>query len=205
MKKRTLALLAALVLLFGLGSGGTLAYLYENTTDVKNTFVIGDVNVELTETGATDGQKTYDYVPGDTLAKDPKVTVKGGSEASYVFVKVVVANNSNGSVNPVVDWAIANGWTFLSTTASSAVAKGNGTYYFYRTQAATGSDVTYDVLSGNQVTVSNAIVKDQVSSLTSAAPTLTFTAAIIQQGNLADVKAAFNQLPAAFRSSHTAS
>ena len=71
MKKKILALVLALTLLVAGVVGGTLAWLTDRTAEVKNTFTVGDINIGLTETTAD-----YKMVPGNTIAKDPTVTVK---------------------------------------------------------------------------------------------------------------------------------
>ena len=88
MKKKTLALVLALTLLVAGVVGGTLAWLTDQTAEVKNTFTVGDINIGLTET-TTD----YKMVPGNTIAKDPTVTVKANSEACWLFVKVTESTN----------------------------------------------------------------------------------------------------------------
>ena len=88
MKKKTLALVLALTLLVAGVVGGTLAWLTAQTAEVKNTFTVGDINIGLTET-TTD----YKMVPGNTIAKDPTVTVKANSEACWLFVKVTESEN----------------------------------------------------------------------------------------------------------------
>ena len=50
MKKKTLALVLALTLLVAGVIGGTLAWLTDQTDEVKNTFTVGDINIDLTET-----------------------------------------------------------------------------------------------------------------------------------------------------------
>ena len=50
MKKKTLALVLALTLLVAGVVGGTLAWLTDQTAEVKNTFTVGDINIGLTET-----------------------------------------------------------------------------------------------------------------------------------------------------------
>ena len=87
MKKKTLALVLALTLLVAGVVGGTLAWLTDQTAEVKNTFTVGDINIGLTET-TTD----YKMVPGNTIAKDPTVTVEEGSDLSYVRMKVTFNN-----------------------------------------------------------------------------------------------------------------
>ena len=82
MKKKTVALLLALTLVVGVVAGGTIAWLVDKTGTVTNTFTVGDVNVELTETGINnDGEKNFQLIPGTSYEKDPEVTIKANSVA----------------------------------------------------------------------------------------------------------------------------
>ena len=129
MKKKTLALVLALTLLVAGVVGGTLAWLTDQTAEVKNTFTVGDINIGLTET-TTD----YKMVPGNTIAKDPTVTVKANSEACWLFVKVTESEN----LDTFITYAIAEGWTELQ----------DGVYY--REVSASDADQTFSVLKGEQ-------------------------------------------------------
>ena len=74
MKKKTLALLLSLVLVFGVIAGGTLAWLTAQSDTVVNTFTTSDINVKLAESkGVTtaDG-KSFKMVPGKSIEKDPR-------------------------------------------------------------------------------------------------------------------------------------
>lgn len=66
MKKKTLALVLALTLLVAGVVGGTLAWLTDQTAEVKNTFTVGDINIGLTET-TTD----YKMVPATPSPRTP--------------------------------------------------------------------------------------------------------------------------------------
>lgn len=88
MKKKTIALLMAVVMLFGVTVGGTLAWLKAETTEVKNTFTPSDIGLTLTET-TTD----YQMVPGNKIAKDPVVKVDADSEDCWLFVKIEKSSN----------------------------------------------------------------------------------------------------------------
>ena len=81
---RLFVLMLALVLVLGCAVGGTVAWLVAKTDPVVNTFTYGDINITLTETTGDD----YKIIPGVDIGKDPKVTVKAGSEACWLFVKV---------------------------------------------------------------------------------------------------------------------
>ena len=101
-KKRTLALVLAMLLAFGAGVGGTLAWLKDSTETVKNTFTTGKVDIDLYEHKWDDENKTstsekvkaneYTILPGSTIEKDPTVEVKTGSEDAYVAAVVSVKN-----------------------------------------------------------------------------------------------------------------
>lgn len=80
MKKRTMALLAAMLLIVGVVIGSTLAWLTAKTETVTNTFTTSDINIELKETKGTKTDNThysFKMIPGYTIEKDP--------EARHVF------------------------------------------------------------------------------------------------------------------------
>lgn len=104
MKTKSKALLLTLcaVLLVAASVLGTMAYL-TSTDTVTNTFTIGKVEIKLDEAkvnadgipveGAARVQaNSYKLMPGTTYTKDPTVTVKAGSEKSYVRMKVTFNN-----------------------------------------------------------------------------------------------------------------
>lgn len=82
----------ALVLVVAVASvGGTIAWLTATSDTVTNTFTVGDINIELTETKGTlkeNGEREFKIVPGATVEKDPKAIVKSGSENCYLYVKI---------------------------------------------------------------------------------------------------------------------
>ena len=53
MKKKTIALLLVLVMIFGISVGGTIAYLTDKEA-VTNTFTVGNVKIKLTETAVNE-------------------------------------------------------------------------------------------------------------------------------------------------------
>lgn len=162
---KTLVMALALMLVIGCTIGGTLAWLTDTTEAKVNTFTVGNIDIELNET-----DRPYKMVPGTELDKDPKVTVKSGSEASWVFVKIEESNN----LDAFISYDVADGWTALTGV--------DGVYY--RTQAATTADVTYSVLTNDKVTVKDTVTKammDAITAGTADEPTLTFTAYAIQQ------------------------
>ena len=201
MKKKILALTLVFALALALGIGGTVAWLTAQTSPVVNTFTVGDINITLAETGTTNNAKNYTFVPGDTLAKDPKVTVTAGSEDCYLFVKVEEANNTaTGLTGKVINWSVDAGTDPASTWVPVPEHQG----YWYRTVPAVAADTTVNdlpsfyVLKDNQVTVNEEVTKDMVTGLTANKPTITVTAAAVQKDNVNTVADAWVKLPTAF-------
>lgn len=104
MKTKSKALLLTLcaVLLIAASVLGTMAYL-TSTDTVTNTFTVGKVEIKLDEAkvnangipeegAARVTENSYKLMPGNTYTKDPTVTVKAGSEESYVRMKVTFNN-----------------------------------------------------------------------------------------------------------------
>lgn len=165
MKKKSLALLLAIALVVVGAVAGTVAWLTAQTTAVKNTFTTSDIKIELTETTG----ESYKMIPGCTIEKDPKVTVKTGSEACYLFVKLEESDN----FDQYMTYEMADGWEALPEAPG----------VFYRKVAAATADTTFEVLKGNQVTVKDTVTKEKMNALTAADtyPTLTVTAYASQQ------------------------
>ena len=196
---KLVALVLVMALLIGGAIGGTLAWLVTNTDPVVNTFTVGNINIELTETfnAKSEADKTDNdiwtgkMVPGTELAKDPKVTVKSGSEKCWVFVKVekagsVTVGTGNSAVTYDFDDFISFGvdstkWTIVETNTNQ-----NYVVYGYSTVVdATSADQSLNVLKDNQVNVLNTVTKDMMDAVSNGtAPELTFTAYAIQSDNL---------------------
>lgn len=175
MKKKLTVSLAVLALVACMTAGATLAWLTAKTSSVTNTFTYGDINIELKETTG----ESYKMVPGNTIAKDPKVTVKANSEACWLFVKV----EKSGNFDSFMEYGIASGWTKLDGV--------DGVYY--REVASPTDDTVFDVLKDNSVTVKTTVTKEQFNSLTSTTmPTLTFTAYACQKDNVSTATQAWN-------------
>ena len=159
MKKKSLALFLAIAIVVVGVVAGTVAWLTDRTAAVKNTFTTSDITIELKETTG----ENYKMIPGWTIAKDPKVTVKAGSEACYLFVKLEKSEN----FDTFMTYEMADGWTALPST----------TDVYYREVAAATADTTFEVLKGNQVSVKDTVTKAQMNGLTETTyPTLTVTA-----------------------------
>lgn len=187
MTKKTLIAITAVVLVLFCTVGATLAWLVDTTGEVKNTFTYGDINIALTETTGTQ----YKMVPGNTISKDPKVTVKANSEACWLFVKVTKSNN----FDKFMTYTMADGWTQLTDNGNKDVVG-----VFYREVAANKTDSVFAVLKNNKVAVKGTVTKDDFKGLLSTEeggettydyPTLTFDAYAVQKDNVTTAYAAW--------------
>ena len=188
MKKKAIVAVVALVLVLCFAIGGTLAWLKTETTPVLNTFTYGDINIGLSESDDLD----LKMIPGNSIKKDPVVTVKEGSEACWLFVEVKESEN----FDTFMTYAIAEGWTLYDTdeTGSNIETAGNDDYVIYRKVTASDIDQNFTVLANNNVTVrGEGVTKEMFAALTETTrPTLTFTAYAVQQDNLT-LEQAYNQ------------
>ena len=182
MKARSKALLLALcaVLLVAVSVLGTMAYLTSKTQVITNTFTVGDINIELTETKPE--SKQAKIIPGVDIEKDPKVTVKANSEACWLFVKV---EQTGTFVTDKVTYSVmtgADGWTALTDNPG----------VYYREVGAVTSDTSFDILENNKVIVSDKLTKAEIDTITAGnQPKLTFTAYAVQREGIDDAAAAW--------------
>lgn len=186
---RGLVLVLALALIVGVAGGATFAWLTAKTDPVVNTFTYGDISIKLEETTGD----SYKIIPGVDIKKDPKVTVKAGSEACWLFVKVEeenwpeFADGEGANAVRKVKYDIADGWT-----------KGDGTSIpanvYYRTiDGAVTADTEFYVLKGKGndtyqngvITVSDTLTKKEISGIsTKPTPKLSITAYAIQKDGM---------------------
>lgn len=177
--------LLALVLVAGCAVGGTIAWLTATTEPVVNTFTYGKIKIKLTETTGTE----YKIIPGVNISKDPKVTVIGGSEACWLFVKVA---EKGTFVTDKVTYSIAEGWTALDATNHPGV--------YYREVDAVTADTNFNVLAGDAtypngvVTVSENLTKKDIKGLTETRPQLIFTAYAVQKDGINTAAEAWAQV-----------
>lgn len=147
--RKVLLLVLCLVLVVSATVMGTLAYLTDQTAEVKNTFTVGKVDIDLFETN-DDGDHVmaneYQLIPGATYAKDPTVEVTDDSEDCYLFVKFEENNNASTYITYISTLTTANGWT-----------PGNGTdiptNVWYRVVHKSDSTKSWKLLDGDKITI----------------------------------------------------
>ena len=196
-RKPLIGAMCALVL--ALGVNATYAWLTDTTEAVTNTFTVGNIDITLEESDNLD----LKMIPGEKIAKDPVVAVKGGSEACWLFVKVAEDNNAIGDVK-FIEWGIGEGWITLDGQS--------GVYYREVSADEAKSGVEYVVLNTAEgygegyVTVNEDVTKTMMDSFdankdgtlskeeSEALPTLSFTAYAVQKAGVEDVAAAWTKV-----------
>lgn len=156
---------------------GTFAYLAVKTDPVVNTFVSGDITLTLAETTGA----SYTMIPGQTIAKNPKVTVGADSEDCYVFVKI----EESAAVEGKKFFDSTNVFSYEMDTAWTAVPGQAGVYYYaFEASELTDGRVTADkeltVIKNNEIIVKTTATTAQMDAATDS--TLTITAYAVQKG-----------------------
>ena len=200
MKKKTLTVAIALVLVVALAVGATWALLTDSK-EITNTFSAGKVTDENTQftlvesnvvkdsTGAyvkgegttNAGIQYEDVLPGAPIYKDPTVSVKGLVADAYPFV--VVTDNTGNGLTATVD---AANWTKLGEKGNQtlyAVKANNG---LVKAANVVENALTTTILAGNQVAVADNYTGGE------AATSITFTAYLIQAAGQDDAVDAWN-------------
>ncbi|MCR4998968.1 MAG: SipW-dependent-type signal peptide-containing protein [Lachnospiraceae bacterium] len=90
-KKALITTASALALVAIVGVGSTLAYFTDKDAE-QNTVKFGKVDIELTEPDFPEDKEITDVLPGDTIDKNPTITVKGDSAAAYIRAKIEFSN-----------------------------------------------------------------------------------------------------------------
>ena len=130
-KQKTLIALGSLIGVVAIIATTALvtAALLTSSAAVSNVFTVGEVGITMTESKVdADGKKltgadaaqvdtnTYCLVPNKTYDKDPVITVKDGSQESFLFVLVrndiaAIEDTSDSTNKPTIAQQLAaNGW-----------------------------------------------------------------------------------------------
>ena len=182
MKKKLMTVLA-LVLVVAMSVAGTIAFLTDTTDPITNTFTVGKVDIDLTETfntdtddnGAADAWQAQ-LIPGTTYAKDPVVTVTADSEDCWLFVKFEEKNDAATYLDYTSNLTAENDWT-----------RGDGTNIpsnvWYRAVAKDATVKSFHLLANDTVTIdSTAVTNDNMNDAANAE--LVYTAYACQKDNM---------------------
>lgn len=154
MKKKNLLSLAAATALIGvIGVGATLAY-FTDYKEVSNVITVGHVSISLTENNVTlgkdeNGKRTWiqdtsvdgitdegilfeGALPGDTIPKNPTITVKDDSEDAYVRVKLEFTPSEQNGIDTESLDLLAD--QLYAGIENDGVWIKNGDYLYYPTR-----------------------------------------------------------------------
>lgn len=184
--KRSVKLIAvlAIAVIFAIGSSaaGSFAWLIDESDVLTNTFVYGDINIDLYETDTGLDQdndlrtNTYKMMPGQDIIKDPKVSVIQGSENCWLFIKLEKLNE----FDEFMEYTVLIGdydWKVLDAINHPDV--------YYRTvdaQDVKDADKVFGVLQNDTVKVKGSVTKEMLNALTEETyPRLKVTAYAVQR------------------------
>ena len=194
MKKtlRKLLHVLALVLVVAVASvGGTIAWLTDKTDEVKNTFTVGNIDIDLYETKNSDGTEKEDkshvtdwsakLIPGNEYTKNPVVTVTKGSEKCWLFVEVSKPTGLDNILE----------YTLTLDTENSGWTKGQeidgipeNVYYRVVDASTATDDSSFTLITGDKVTVKPSVAKSAIDALSKETEyALTFKAYAVQYEN----------------------
>lgn len=177
--KKTLTAVVALALVAAVSVAGTLAYLTDKTDEVRNTFSVGslglNMNIDLWESKVkadVDNQyivdetvadpvkkNVYDAVmPNSDNYKDPYVTVTGLETEAYLFIEV--QNNEQAKLHATVDGGV---WEAIP---DATPVNAGATVYAYKAGTVNPSDDLshVNVLEGKHFLVDN-FTNDEAKNL----------------------------------------
>lgn len=175
--KKKMAFALALILVFGIAVGGTIAYLTDKD-EVINTFAVGAIDIALDEAPVDNAGKekegdrvkanTYLLLPGGEYDKDPTVHVTAKSENSWIYVKV---ENGIAAIeaadNTIAAQIAARGWTPLKGVT--------GVYY----KSYTKSPTVVDMVVFETFTIDESVTNTTIDAYKTA--TIKITAYAMQQ------------------------
>lgn len=182
-KSKVLLTLACAVLLVAASVMGTLAYL-TSTSEVTNTFSVGQVSIKLDEAKANlDGTlvsgadrvqaNSYKLMPGHTYNKDPRVTVLEGSEASYIKMTVTfskaaeldkIFEPTGADMTSIFVGYDTTNWLYQGSTENTTDNTRTYEFWYKETVAAPDADVALDALF-KQIKVPDEINNEQLSTI----------------------------------------
>lgn len=193
---RNLLLVISMMMVVAMASVGvTVAWLTDKTESIENTFTAGNINITLSEAVDTDkdGKASFKMVPGNTITKDPKVTVEPNSEACWLFVKLDKSETFDTYLTYSIDDTTVEGATTIWTALGDAYP---GVYYREVNETTTNA-VSFTVLKGDAVQVKDGVTKEQMDALAvedAVQPKLTITAYACQKANIDTAVAAWNEV-----------
>lgn len=187
---KSLTLIMALALIMCGTIGGTVAWLFDKSDPVINTFTYGDIEIQLNETDPegnddpTDNTYSMDINNTGGIFKDPKVTVSADSEKCWLFVKVKESFNFGDYMAYTVPSG-EDGWKLYAKVSDSERV-------YYRIVERANINQVFSVLENDRVYLKSGITQDQLDAMIEEDfPTLTIYAYAVQYSQITNVDEAW--------------
>jgi hypothetical protein len=161
---KVLVLLLAGILMCTIAVEGTLAWLIDRSETVTNTFTYGDVNIDLEESDTNrdddDDPDTneYEMTPGESIDKDPTLTVFADSKACWLYVKMVKSDN----FDDFMEYEMSDGWMQLKDANGVDV---EGVFYRQVPEGNGVDDMVFEVIKDDTVYVKESVTKEMLNAL----------------------------------------
>lgn len=169
LKNKILMAIVSLSLIICLTVGGSASYAYLVTPKSSDEVSFSKSTIVAPTVSHDNAVSSAAMVPGGSITVNSYVKANSGTNvATYLFAKVTKSSN----VDTYLSYTYDSGWTKDTTNSTSTVD------ILYRKLAASATG-TYYIYSSKAVTVKSATTKSD--TFTSAKPTITVTAAIVQQ------------------------
>lgn len=187
--RRTVLTVCLMALVAVISIGGTIAWLTSTTGSIENTFTVGDINIQLTET-TPETKTNIQIVPGKNIPKNPTVVVEANSEDCWLFVMVEEKNWPTSDVT----YGIAEPWREVEADDLPNA----DTKLYYCEVSKTDQATNRQILVDNQVVVANTLDADEMEAIetnVNGKPSLKFKAVAVQKDQLTTVDAAWDAVP----------
>ncbi len=202
MSKKSLIIIASVVMVVCIAVVGTFAYLTSISNPYKNVFTIGNVDITLEEEGGNPDSSApsdkpvnnFKLIPLEEITKDAKITVGTKSEDAYIFVvfdEKCTAVKPN--VLPKANYSFKDYITYAQGAGFTAVPGVDGVYYIKYTKPGTEPEqpTVYHGIKDGIVTV-NDLTDDQIAAANEDGVeiSLTVQAGAVQADNIDGANAA---------------
>lgn len=158
-RKRSIAALIAIVLIFCASVGGTIAYLVTNTQEVTNTFTPSDVEIKINEKKTDDGETKT------------SITIENVEDAAKedipCYIRVKLVSNMQDKDGNVLDSADVPEFT-LNT---ADWIKGDNGYYYYKHVVNVGASTNNLIAADSKMTLANGQAVEVLAEAIQSVPT----------------------------------
>lgn len=132
--KKMISMIVAVTLIAVIGVGATLAY-FTDKTDTTNVITMGHVDIEIDEPNyeGDENNEVKDITPGETIVKDPTITVQEGSADAFIRATLTLEGLTEEQAAALMEGIeINDGWYYNQTDK----------YYYYNTKLSAGQEAT---------------------------------------------------------------